>query len=83
MFNFADATANARAAGAALEVADAAALVEALRDLFANPSRRAAIAQAAREFHAAHRGAADRLWQWLAPQLDASCRTARVSSARD
>jgi hypothetical protein len=25
--------------------------------------------EAALAFHAAHRGAADRLWSWLAPQL--------------
>jgi len=25
---------------------------------------------AARAFHATHQGAADRLWSWLAPQLE-------------
>jgi 3-deoxy-D-manno-octulosonic-acid transferase len=78
MFNFADATAKARDAGAALEVADPEALIEALRALLASPTRRAAMANAAREFVAVHRGAADRLWQWLHPQLEASCRTARL-----
>jgi len=29
------------------------------------------MSNAALEFHAAHRGAADRLWQWLAPRLAA------------
>jgi 3-deoxy-D-manno-octulosonic-acid transferase len=72
MFNFADATDKARAAGAAFEVADANALVATVRDLLADPARRAAMGDAARRFHTAHRGAVDRLWQWLAPKLDAS-----------
>jgi 3-deoxy-D-manno-octulosonic-acid transferase len=72
MFNFADATQKALAAGAALEVRDAGALVETLRDLLEDPGRRAEMARVALEFHAAHRGAADRLWQWLAPKLAAS-----------
>jgi hypothetical protein len=31
---------------------------------------------AALEFHSAHRGASDRLWSWLAPQLPATLRGA-------
>ncbi len=69
MFNFAEATRNAIAAGAALEVADATALLEAVAALLADPARRERMRAAARAFHAAHRGAADRLWTWLAPQL--------------
>jgi 3-deoxy-D-manno-octulosonic-acid transferase len=72
MFNFADATRKALAARAALEVKDADTLIEALRDLLEDPARRAEMAKAALEFHAAHRGAAERLWQWLGPQLAAS-----------
>ena len=72
MFNFADAADKARAAGAALEVADAGALVEAVGGLLGDSARRAAMGDAALEFHAAHRGAADRLWRWLAPRLEAS-----------
>ena len=72
MFNFADAADKARAAGAALEVADAGALVEAVGGLLGDSARRAAMGNAALEFHAAHRGAADRLWRWLAPRLEAS-----------
>ena len=71
MFNFADATRKALAAGAALEVQDAAALIRTLRDLLEDSARRAAMSTAALEFHAAHRGAAERLWQWLAPKLAA------------
>ena len=57
--------------GAALRVADADALIAALAALFADPGRRQAMGLAARAFHAMHRGAADRLWDWLAPQLAA------------
>ena len=71
MFNFAEATRKALAARAAIEVPDAPALVEALRGLLEDPARRAEMSNAALEFHAAHRGAADRLWQWLAPRLAA------------
>ena len=78
MFNFADATDKARAAGAALEVADAAALVEAVGDLLGDSARRAAMGKAALEFHAAHRGAADRLWRWLAPKIEASLKSSRA-----
>ena len=72
MFNFADATQKALAAGAALEVPHAAALVQRLSALLEDPARRTAMSGAALEFHAAHRGAADRLWRWLAPKLAAS-----------
>jgi 3-deoxy-D-manno-octulosonic-acid transferase len=72
MFNFADATQKALAAGAALEVRDAGTLVGTLRDLLDDPARRAEMGRIALEFHAAHRGAAERLWQWLAPKLAAS-----------
>ena len=81
MFNFADATRNAIAAGAALEVADPVALVATVRALLADPGRRQAMRDAASAFHAAHRGAADRLWEWLAPQLDAAVRDARAAAA--
>ena len=74
MFNFAEATANALAAGAALRVDDAAALIGQVAALLADPARRAAMADAALAFHAAHRGAGERLWQWLAPQLAAARR---------
>jgi len=81
MFNFADATEKALAARAALEVQDAGALVETLRLLLESPARRAEMAEAALRFHAAHRGAAERLWQWLAPQLAAGGFAALPNSA--
>jgi len=70
MFNFAEATAKALEAGAALEVVNADALIEAVGALLGDATRRDSMARAAVEFHAAHRGAADKLWRWLAPQLD-------------
>jgi 3-deoxy-D-manno-octulosonic-acid transferase len=72
MFNFAEATERALAAGAAREVADARALVAAVGELLRDSGQRAAMREAALAFHAAHRGAAERLWNWLAPQLDAA-----------
>jgi 3-deoxy-D-manno-octulosonic-acid transferase len=70
-FNFAEATARAIEAGAARCVPDAPALVDAVAALFADDSARARMRDAALAFHAAHTGATDRLWQWLAPQLPA------------
>ena len=70
MFNFADATEKALAAGAAVEVADADALVATVAALLEDAPRRRAMHDAALTFHAAHRGAADRLMAWLAPRLD-------------
>jgi 3-deoxy-D-manno-octulosonic-acid transferase len=81
-FNFAEATAGAIDAGAALRVADADALVAALAALLADPGRRQAMGLAARAFHALHRGAADRLWDWLAPQLGAGAAAPRALSRR-
>ncbi len=71
-FNFSEATDNAVAAGAALRVADADALVTEVGALLADPARRKHMHDAALAFHSAHRGAADRLWAWLAPRLAAS-----------
>jgi len=71
-FNFAEASANAKAAGAALEVADADALIATVAGLLCDAHRRAAIGAAALAFHAAHRGAVDRLWTWLAPRIAAA-----------
>jgi 3-deoxy-D-manno-octulosonic-acid transferase len=70
-FNFTDATAGAIAAGAAARVPDAAALVDEVRALLADPDRRNAMSEAGRAFCAAHRGAEERLWAWLAPRLAA------------
>jgi len=71
-FNFSEATAGAVAAGAAEIVPDADALIAAVRALLSDPRRLEAMSAAARAFHAAHQGAADRLWSWVAPQLEAT-----------
>jgi 3-deoxy-D-manno-octulosonic-acid transferase len=70
-FNFREATDNAVAAGAALRVADADELIKLAGELVTDSARRTRMRDAARAFHAAHRGAADRLWSWLAPRLPA------------
>ena len=73
MFNFAEAAAEGASRRAPrIEVADAHALVGAVAALLADAPRRAAMRAAALAFHAAHRGAADRLWAWLAPRIDAA-----------
>jgi 3-deoxy-D-manno-octulosonic-acid transferase len=71
-FNFAEASAGAIEEGAARRVADADTLVEAVASLFADAATRARMSQAARDFYAHHAGAADRLWDWLAPRLPVS-----------
>ncbi len=68
-FNFADAATGAIAAGAALRVATAPQLTAAVATLLQDDPGRAALRKHALAFHAAHRGAIDRLWDWLAPQL--------------
>ena len=68
-FNFTEAATGAIEAGAAQRVADANALVAAVRELLGDEARRNAMSRAARSFHAMHAGAADRLWDWLAPRL--------------
>ena len=71
-FNFAEATAGAIAAGAARLVADADEMARAVCELLSDPSRRKAMGDAARTFHAAHQGAVQRLWNWLRPQVAAA-----------
>jgi 3-deoxy-D-manno-octulosonic-acid transferase len=71
-FNFAEATLGAIAAGAAHRIADADELVRSVSDLLSDPERRQAMGGAARAFHAAHQGAALRLWNWLRPQVAAA-----------
>ncbi len=66
-FNFAQATEDAIDAGAAERVEDAAALWHAVARLFGDADARAAMAQAARVFSLAHRGATQRTLAALAP----------------
>jgi 3-deoxy-D-manno-octulosonic-acid transferase len=60
VFNFTQATADAVAAGAAVQVQDPADLARALRELFNDKSRRTAMGGAASAFAARHRGATAR-----------------------
>ena len=68
-FNFAEATASAVASGAAIRSPGAGALLAEVARLLGDAAERTRLRDAAFAFHAAHRGAADRLWAWLAPQL--------------
>ena len=68
-FNFAAASREAVAAGAAVRVEDAGALMEQAGRLLADRAARERMRAAAQAFLAAHRGATDRLWAWLAPRL--------------
>jgi 3-deoxy-D-manno-octulosonic-acid transferase len=72
MFNFADATEKALAAGAAVEAVDANALIATVAALFEDAPRRRSMRDAALAFYDAHRGATDRLMAWLAPRIDAA-----------
>jgi 3-deoxy-D-manno-octulosonic-acid transferase len=69
-FNFAEVTDGAVAAGAALRVPDADALIATVDDLLFDRTRRHAMSAAAHLFYAAHQGATKRLWDWLTPQLE-------------
>jgi 3-deoxy-D-manno-octulosonic-acid transferase len=73
-YNFSEAATGAVAAGAAQRVADADALVHTVGELFSDPARRDAMREAAGAFHAAHRGATQRLMHWLEPQLESALR---------
>lgn len=67
--NFAQAAAQAAGAGAALRVADAQASVDAALGLLGESARRAAMAQAGRDFAQRHQGATQRTVQALSPWL--------------
>lgn len=69
VFNFRQATKDAVAAGAALQVKDEMALANALRELFADQPRRAAMGRAAAGFAASHRGATARTIEGLTALL--------------
>jgi len=79
-FNFSDATQRAIAAGAAQRVADADELIASVAAFLDDGAARAAMRDAALAFHAAHGGALDRLWSWLAPRIDAALAAGARSS---
>ncbi len=68
-FNFAEATQEAVAAGAALRVGDASALLREVAALLEDPGRRERMRTAGAAFLAAHRGATDRLWNELSRSI--------------
>jgi 3-deoxy-D-manno-octulosonic-acid transferase len=68
-FNFAQASDAAVAAGAALRVRDADDAFAAAVRLLADAAERERMRASAQTFIAAHRGAIDRLWDWLAPRI--------------
>jgi 3-deoxy-D-manno-octulosonic-acid transferase len=68
-FNFAEVSRQAIDAGAAARVANASALIEEAARLLADAGERERMRAAADAFFAAHRGAADRLWAWIAPKV--------------
>lgn len=71
-FNFAEMTERAIEAGAARRVDDADALVREVRALMGDPPACARMREAGLAFVAAHRGASERVWQWLATRIDAA-----------
>jgi len=75
-FNFAEAALAAIEAGAAHRIADADALIDAAGALLRDDAARAGMRARSSTFMAAHRGAVDRLWAWLAPRLPAVSRAA-------
>lgn len=75
-FNFAQATEDAIAAGAALRVGDAAGLMHTAAELLGDDARRAQMGAAARAFAAAHRGATGRTLQVLEQVLGKQAPTA-------
>lgn len=75
VFNFTQATADAVAAGAAVQVPDPAGLASALRELFNDKPRRVTMGAAAAAFAARHRGATERtvdVLTTLLPEASAS-----------
>jgi 3-deoxy-D-manno-octulosonic-acid transferase len=68
-FNFAQAANAAVAAGAAARIADADALWQTAARLLGDTHARDAMRASARSFVAMHRGAADRLWNWLEERI--------------
>lgn len=73
-FNFQQATNDALAAGAALRIQNAEELVEQVRELLSEETRRQAMQRAATEFSAAHRGATAKTLLLIAQSMDRAVR---------
>ncbi|WP_028226052.1 lipid IV(A) 3-deoxy-D-manno-octulosonic acid transferase [Paraburkholderia ferrariae] len=86
VFNFTQVTADAVAAGAALQVQDPADLARALRELFEDKPRRVAMGAAAAAFAARHRGATERtvnVLMTLLPEPGAGAASSPSSASLD
>jgi len=68
-YNFAQASEDAIAAGAALRVGDAAAALRAASGLSADRARLREMGERAERFVAAHRGAVERLVAWIEREI--------------
>ena len=68
-YNFEEAATSAIAAGAALRVSDAREALQAAAGIASDRERRERMAASARDFVAAHRGAVERLVEWLGPKI--------------
>ena len=73
-YNFEEAADGAIGAGAALRMAGAREALEAAASITADPARRGAMGEKGRAFVAAHRGAVDRLVEWIAATAAANRR---------
>ena len=71
VFNFAQATADAVAAGAAQQVSDSADLARVLDELFSDRGRRITMGAAASAFAARHRGTTERTVEVLSALMEA------------
>ena len=81
MFNFAEASEAALAAGAALRIRDADEMFAVAARLLGDRGERELMRGNAQTFIAAHRGAIDRLWAWLEPRLAVADAKANRSTA--
>ena len=81
MFNFAEASEAALAAGAALRIRDADEMFAVAARLLGDRGERERMRENAQTFIAAHRGAIDRLWAWLEPRLAVADAKANRSTA--
>jgi len=81
MYNFAEASEAALAAGAALRIRDADEMFAVAARLLGDRGERERMRENAQTFIAAHRGAIDRLWAWLEPRLAVADAKANRSTA--
>jgi 3-deoxy-D-manno-octulosonic-acid transferase len=81
-YNFAGIARAAIDCGAAMQVNDAAAIVDAVATLLDDASRRARMAQAGNDLLAAHRGATERTIAWVRSRLETRQQAQKRSGSR-